>query len=92
MTITVQYETLFKRAAGTSSEQVDVDEPCRVEDVLQEVAGRHTETLRPLLLDATGDVRPSVMIFVGDRQVTASDSPMLRDGDIVTLMSPISGG
>ncbi len=92
MPITLQYETLLKRAAGVRSETVDVDGPQDVRDLIVQIAGRRGDPLQSLLVDAAGEVRSSVLIFVGDRQVAAGDSPPLRDGDVVTLMSPISGG
>lgn len=92
MSITIQYETLLKRAAGTASDIVEVDGTCDVREVVHQIAHRRGDPLESLLLDASGKVRSSVLIFLGDRQVSASDSHVIRDGDVVTLMSPISGG
>ncbi len=92
MPITVQYETLLKRAAGTGSEILDVDGPQDVRSLILQIAGRKGDPLQSLLVDAAGELRSSVLIFIGDRQVSAGESPALQDGDIVTLMSPISGG
>lgn len=92
MNVTVQYETLLKRAAGTASDEIDVDGACDVRAAIQAVADRRRETLASLLLAEDGDVRSSVLIFVGDRQISPGESHQLQDGDIVTLMTPISGG
>ncbi len=92
MPITIQYETLLKRAAGTGSEILDVDGAEDVKSLIRQIARRRGDPLQSLLVDAAGDVRCSVLIFIGDQQVSASDSPALHDGDVVTLMSPISGG
>ena len=94
MRITVQYETLLKRAAGTGSEvvDVDVDGPQDVRDVILQIAGRRGDPLQSLLVDAAGEVRSSVLIFIGDGQVSLSDSRPICEGDVLTLMSPISGG
>jgi len=92
MPITVQYETLLKRAAGAASDVVDRKESCNLQDVIRELAERRGESLSSLLLDSDGEVRPSVLIFIGERQVSPSDSHSLQDGDVVTLMAPISGG
>ncbi|MGD9856406.1 MAG: MoaD/ThiS family protein [Planctomycetaceae bacterium] len=92
MSITILYETLLKRAAGTASDVVNVDRTCSVKEAIRQIARLKGDPVESLLLDASGAVRPSVLIFVGDRQVSASDLHTLRDGDVVTLMSPISGG
>jgi molybdopterin converting factor small subunit len=92
MRITVQYATQVKRAAGVGSETLDVPSSCGIADVVRLVAERRGEALRKLLLDDAGQVQPSLLIFAGDRQIGRSESVALRDGDVVTIMSPISGG
>ncbi|MBX3440143.1 MAG: MoaD/ThiS family protein [Planctomycetaceae bacterium] len=92
MPITVHYETLLKRAAGTALDVVDLDGSCDLLSVAREVARRRGEPLQSLLFDDSGQLRPSVLIFVGDRQVSLSDGALLPTGAVVTLMSPISGG
>lgn len=92
MAITVRFETLLKRAAGTDCESVTGEGPLRVEDVIREVAARRGEPLKSLLLDPVGKIRASVLIFVDDGQCSATDARELREGDVVTLMAPISGG
>jgi len=42
-------------------------------------------------LDACGGVQPAILLFVGDEQVGPETVP-LRDGDVVTVLTPMAGG
>lgn len=92
MAVTIRYETLLKRAAGTSSEAIELPASQNVHQVVRSVAARHGEPLCSMVIDAEGNVRPTVLVFVGDTQITSNDSHAVCDGDVITLMSPISGG
>ena len=92
MKITVEYAAQVKRAAGTGSETVELDDDCSVQDLVGHVAQLHGESLRRLILDADGRLHPSILLFVGDDQVRADSPVRLRESDVVTFLSPISGG
>lgn len=89
MTLTVHYMTQMKRSAGCSSETVDTDAAV-LRDFLRGLAERHDSTFRTLLLDDTGEPRKSLLFFVGDEH--AELSRLLRDGEAVTILAPMSGG
>lgn len=92
MTITITYETQLKRAIGTASESIDVPDAANAVDVVRAAAGRHDAEVANMLLDTDGNVRSSVLMFVGDQQITRDTRHQLTDGDTIILMSPISGG
>ena len=48
--------------------------------------------LRGLLLGEGGAPQPALLLFVGDEQVAAGDRRPLKDGDVVTILSPMAGG
>jgi molybdopterin converting factor small subunit len=56
------------------------------------VATLHPESLRPIVINAAGEIQPSLLIFLGDDQVVRDDTKELADGDTLTIMTPISGG
>lgn len=91
MKIQVEYVAQIKEAAGVSGEAVSLAAGASVLELLQAVAKAH-ERLGGLLLDPTGAVRPSALVFIGDEQYDAAEPRPLRDGDTVTLMSPLAGG
>jgi molybdopterin converting factor small subunit len=90
--ITVLFTTQLKAALGKSSEELELDRPARVGDVLERLRERHGDALQGLLYDAAGKLLPSVLLCVGDEQVSADHSVELREGDTITLLSAISGG
>ena len=51
---------------------------------------RHDSAFRALLLDDAGEPRKANLFFVGDEH--ADLSRLLKDGDAITLLAPMSGG
>jgi len=92
MEIEVHYATQVKRAAGVRSETVSVPDGCTVHALVRQISEQHGEGLRKLLLNATGDVQPGLLLFLDDAQVAPGADPLIVDGATLTIMSPISGG
>lgn len=92
MKVTLHYETQLKRAVGIAAETIEVPDGAGVSEVVRTAAEQHGESVAAMLLDEQGNVRRSVLIFVGDEQIGAGDARELIDGSTLTLMSPISGG
>jgi molybdopterin converting factor small subunit len=89
--VTVRYSAQAQAAAGVASESVPLDGARTVRELVARLAERHGEPLRRLLLRADG-APAAVLIVVGDEQVRFDDPRPLRDGDVVSLLTPISGG
>ncbi len=89
MTLTVRYLGQAKGAAGRAVEAVEAADGCTAAALLRALADRHP-ALRGLLLTAAGEPSPSVLVFVGDAQ--AETPRRLRDGDAVTVLTPMAGG
>ena len=92
MQITVEYAAQIKRAAGRASETFEWDSSCTVRDVLRRIVERHGEPLGNLLFHEDGRLHPSILLFVGDSQVRWETPRELQDRDVLTILSPISGG
>jgi molybdopterin converting factor small subunit len=92
MKITIHYLAQLKRFAGVSSEVVDAGAGCTLLTLLRQAADRHGGSFRAGVFDAEGRVHPSLLFFIGDKQVQADTAAPLRDGDEVTLLSPMAGG
>jgi molybdopterin converting factor small subunit len=90
--IAVHYMAQVKRAAGRAVEQVELERSCTVQELVVRLAERGTEPLRRLLLDEQGALQPALLLFVGDEQVSAGQTMSLREGDVVTVLSPMAGG
>src|SRR5262249_48319215 len=85
MTVTVRYMAQLRTAAGVAAESVSLADQSAARDLLARLAEQHGEPLGRLLRTGT------VVVFVNDSQVEEDTAP-LRDGDVVTLLSPIAGG
>lgn len=92
MKVVVRYLAQLRHAAGTSVEHVELPDPCAMPVLVGYLAERHGGPLRQILLDGQGGLQPSVLLFVGDEQVCSPGSVELKDGDVVTLLSPMAGG
>ena len=66
--------------------------PCTASELAARLAARHGDVLRRLLLGADGRLSPVILVFVGDAQVGPDDRLALKDGDVITLLSPVAGG
>lgn len=92
MTIYVEYTAQLKRAAGTGAETVELVPPATLDNLLTAISQRHGDEFQRLLFDSQGRRQPSVLVFVGDRQAPRDATITLADQQVVTLVSPISGG
>ena len=92
MRVTVRYAAQAREAAGRAEETFELDGARTVRDLLVQVARAHDGALRGFLLRGDGAPHPSVLVVVGDEQVRVDDPRSLKDGDVVALWTPISGG
>jgi hypothetical protein len=44
------------------------------------------------VLDAQGGVQPALLFFVSEEQVRPDARRSFRDGDVLTILAPMSGG
>lgn len=82
----------LRQAAGVAVEHLELDDAATVRELVQRISSRAAEPLCNMLLDGEGKPRSTILMFVEDRHVATQDDVPLRDGQTVTLMSPISGG
>ena len=92
MKVTVEYAAQVKKAAGTGSDVFDVDPTSTLQEVVARAVDKHGEALRSVLFAADRDLQRSILVFVSDQQARWDDTLVLKEGDVVTLLSPISGG
>ncbi len=90
MKVEVSYVAQVRSAAGVGAETVELPAAATAGELAAKVADAHGQTLRGLLLDADGQVRKTILVFINNRQ-SGSATP-LKDNDRVTFLSPLSGG
>ena len=92
MKVTVRYLAQAREAAGRSGEEIELDGPITVHDLVVRLARQHGSAFARMALDPSGCPHPSLLVAVGDEQVRPGDPRVLAAGETVTLMTPISGG
>ncbi|MCJ8279473.1 MAG: MoaD/ThiS family protein [Rivularia sp. ALOHA_DT_140] len=92
MNVTVNYLAQLKQAVRISSENIVLENPCSVQELVTQVAEKHGEPLRSFLLSSTGSLSNSILVLVGDNQIHWNQPMPGKEGDVISLMSPIAGG
>lgn len=85
--IRVRYWAAARSAAGVAEEDVVVQGPVSLTELLDEVVGRHDGSRLP-------DVVRACSVLVGERPVSSLDPAevIVRPGDVVELLPPFAGG
>ena len=95
MRVTVEYFGPAREAAGIGSEtHSSPHTPCadmNVQSLIKHIALERGGRLATLLL-IDGKLSRSLILAVNDRQVSAEEQTELHDGDVVTIIPPVSGG
>lgn len=92
MKVTVKYAAQARVATGLAAEDVELDEPTTVRDLVIRLARQHGSAFRRIALDANGAPHPSLLIAIGDDQVRPDDHRKVSSGEVITIITPISGG
>ncbi len=92
MKISITYMAQLKTATGTGSEEVELPSSGTTKELVHQLVERHGESLGRMLLDSSGELQPTILLFVNDSQVAKGSSQPLQNGDKVTFLSPIAGG
>jgi molybdopterin converting factor small subunit len=92
MIVKVRYLAQVRHAAGVGEEEVEWPGPGSLQEIVIERARARGEALQRLLLDSTGALQSTILLFVGEEQVERGQDRPLQDGDIVTVLAPMAGG
>lgn len=89
--VNVEYTAQLRVRAGCASDQIALEQGT-VTALFAAIAKRRGTALKELLIAADGGPAATILCFINDQQIDWQQPPTLRDGDRITLMSPISGG
>lgn len=92
MQVTLNYFGQLRQFADKESDSRQYAQGTPLLDVLQDVAGVYGEGFGAILFDASGELRPSVMVLVNDVPVNKHQLPTLEEDDNVSLFAAIAGG
>ena len=92
MQVTINYFAQVRQTTGVESEQVSLDDGINIQAALSELAGRHGEDFRAMVLEQAGNVRPGLLTVVNGQSVPNPQQHRLADGDEISLISAVAGG
>lgn len=92
MRIKVEYTSQIKQVVGVAEEVFELEILCTATELTQHIVEKHGERLRRLLLDEQNQPSPTILVFVDGDLIRGETPRQLQDRDVVTYMTPISGG
>ncbi|AAL80667.1 molybdopterin converting factor subunit 1 [Pyrococcus furiosus DSM 3638] len=87
--VKVKYFARFRQLAGVDEEEIELPEGARVRDLIEEIKKRH-EKFKEEVFGEGYDEDADVNIAVNGRYVSWDEE--LKDGDVVGVFPPVSGG
>ena len=92
MNVIITYFAQLGRVAGRPSQTIALEAPCTAQELVRRIVEEHGESFRELVLDTNGELRRSILLFVGQCQVDWDTPHPLRHGDELFLATPVAGG
>ncbi len=92
MQVRVEFTGQLKQRLQQSQEMFDVNEGCQVKHLIEKVAQEKGDDFRSVMMNEKGELRPTLLICVNEKQISPPWEAALFEGDVVALLSPISGG
>jgi MoaD family protein len=88
--ITLEYFAQARQAAGCDHDQFDMETSLTLQELIQRSCERHGEGLSEILLDQQ-KLAAWILVSINGTAATNHEQ-ILHDGDVIRLLSPISGG
>lgn len=92
MKIKLRYTAQLKDVAKVGTDEVELKENDGIQTLLDRLVEKYDKAFGAILFDNKGNYRNSNLIVINQSQVNYAENSLLKNGDKVTIMSPISGG
>ena len=92
MKINLRYTAQLKDVAKVGTDEIELGENDGIQVLLDCLVKKYDKAFGAILFDKDGNYRNSNLIVINQSQVNYAEDSLLKDGDKVTIMSPISGG
>lgn len=92
MKIKLRYTAQLKDVAKVGVDAMELEEGSGIQTLLPLLIAKYDKAFGAILFDKEGNYRNSNLLVVNQSQVNYEENTPLKDGDQVTIMSPISGG
>ncbi|MDK2869437.1 MAG: sulfur-carrier protein [Pyrococcus sp.] len=87
--VKVKYFARFRQLAGVDEEEIELPEGAKVRDLIEEIKRRH-EKFKGEVFGEGHDEDADVNVAVNGRYVSWDEE--LKEGDVVGVFPPVSGG
>jgi molybdopterin converting factor small subunit len=92
MKVTIEYAAQVKKAAGISFEEVYLIGNEGIPALLAKIAESHSDEFRTLLFDNNDQLRKTIIVCINYEQIDPHAKPQLNNKDLITILTPMSGG
>lgn len=92
MQIQLSYFAQIRQAAGESSWALTLEDQATVLQALTLAAHHHGEAFSKLILSGSDRIQPCLILLVNGIPVAGGIQTPLKNGDHVSLFSPVAGG
>ena len=92
MKIKLRYTAQLKDVAKVGTDEMELKENDGIQTLLGRLVKKYDKAFGDILFDTKGNYKNSNLIVINQSQVSYAENSLLKDGDKVTIMSPISGG
>lgn len=92
MNIRIRFTAQLKDKAGLGTDQIVLNSNEKIQSLLRRLVERYGHDFGQILFDEKGFYRNSNLIALNGFQVNYVENSDLKEGDEVTILSPVSGG
>ena len=93
MIITINFRTQIRSAAGTDSIQVELSDKAVFNELIDTVKNKALNNLNEMLFTDDHNLSRSLLFTLNNtHQIRQEDNITLNNGDVITIIAPISGG
>lgn len=82
----------MKSAAGLDTLDIELDENARFNDLIAHIKSLSVNKLNDFMFNNQQLARYLLFVLNLNTQIRAEENIMLKDGDTISIISPISGG
>ena len=92
MTVTINYKGQIATEAGTESEDLHLNEPLPLIEILQALSEKAADAVDDFIFDEERMPRRSLLVVVNDEQVIDFQNTIIKEDCVISLLPPIAGG
>jgi MoaD family protein len=93
ITVETRYYAFLHEITGVRVERFNLGAGATVQTLIEALNHKYGDRLRQYVLTEKGSLRPSIAVAINGQKITGD--PLrhpLKDGDVVVIIPPISGG